>query len=52
MIITQKEFAQAMAQVNAAFDLANDKIDKLELQVKSLIEGKTDGDSKKGKSKG
>ena len=52
MIVTQKEFAQAMAQVNVAFDLANDKIDKLELQVKSLIEGKTNGNAKKGQSKG
>lgn len=52
MIITQREFAQAMEQVNAAFDLANEKIDKLEAEVKALTKEKADGNTKKGQSKG
>jgi outer membrane murein-binding lipoprotein Lpp len=54
MILTQKEFAQAMAQINVAFEVANEKIDKLELEVKELKakQEKPSADTKKGKSKG
>jgi hypothetical protein len=51
MIITQREFSQAMAQVNVAFEVANDKIDKLEAEVKALTKEKANGNAKKGQSK-
>ena len=52
MIITQREFAQAMAQINVAFEVANEKIDKLEAAVKTLTQEKANGNAKKGQSKG
>jgi len=52
MIITQREFAQAMAQINVAFEVANEKIDKLEATVKALTQEKANGNAKKGQSKG
>ena len=52
MIITQREFAQAMAQINVAFEVANEKIDNLEATVKALTQEKANGNAKKGQSKG
>ena len=52
MIITQREFAQAMAEINVAFEVANEKIGKLEAEVKALTKEKDDGNTKKGQSKG
>jgi GTP-binding protein EngB required for normal cell division len=51
MMITQREVSQAMAQVNVAFEVANDKIDKLEAEVKALTKEKANGNAKKGQSK-
>ena len=36
MIITQREFNSALEQINVAFEVANEKIDKLEAEVKAL----------------
>jgi hypothetical protein len=52
MIITQREFAEAMAQINVAFEAANDKIDKLKAEVEAFTREKANGNTKKGQSKG
>ena len=52
MIITQREFNNALEQINVAFEVANEKIDKLEAEVKALTKKKANGNAKKGQSKG
>lgn len=52
MIITQREFNNALEQINVAFEVANEKIDKLEAEVKALTKEKANGNAKKGQSKG
>jgi GTP-binding protein EngB required for normal cell division len=52
MIITQREFNSALEQINVAFEVANEKIDKLEAEVKALTKEKANGNAKKGQSKG
>lgn len=51
MIITQREFNSALEQINVAFEVANEKIDKLEAEVKALTKEKANGNAKKGQSK-
>ena len=52
MIITQREFNNALEQINVAFEVANEKIDKLEAEVKALTAEKANGNTKKGQRKG
>ena len=52
MILTGKMFEDALAQINVAFAEVNKKVDKLQTEVKALKQEKTDGNAKKGQSKG
>jgi|TARA_R110000782_G_scaffold2964_2_gene10936 hypothetical protein len=51
MIITQREFNDALEQINRAFAVVDEKVDKLEAEVKALTAEKANGNTKKGQSK-
>ncbi len=51
MIITQREFNDALEQINRAFAVVDEKVDKLEAEVKALTKEKANGNAKKGQSK-
>lgn len=51
MIITQREFNDALEQINRAFAVVDEKVDKLEAEVKTLTKEKANDNPKKGQSK-
>jgi uncharacterized protein YdcH (DUF465 family) len=51
-MISTRDLENVVAQVNARFDEINNKVDKLEKEIKALTQEKANGNAKKGQSKG
>ena len=51
-MISTRDLENVVAQVNARFDEINNKVNKLEKEIKALTQEKANGNAKKGQSKG
>jgi|TARA_R110002096_G_scaffold70057_1_gene167958 uncharacterized protein YdcH (DUF465 family) len=51
-MISTRDLENVVAQVNARFDEINNKVDKLEKEIKALTQEKASGKASKGQSKG
>lgn len=50
-MISTRDLENVVAQVNARFDEINNKVDKLEKEIKALTQEKANGKTSKGQSK-